>query len=105
MGMQPSFHSKPELEISNFIKSYGFECGPNRKILKGREIDIFIPSLFTAIEFNGNKYHTEWFGGKTRQYHLNKTKECKKQGIKLIQILLFVRLILLFKKFFAPVVE
>lgn len=57
-----------------------------RKIIYPQELDILIPSKNIAIEFNGNKYHTEWFGGKTRQYHLNKTKLCKQKGIKLIHI-------------------
>ena len=84
--MTPLKHSKPELEIMEFIKNLGFVCKSNRTILNGKEIDIFIPNLSVAIEFNGNKFHTEWFGKKTRQYHLNKTKLCKEKNVKLIQI-------------------
>lgn len=80
------FTSKPEREILSFIRNSGIECKKNRKILNGRELDIFIPTKTTAIEFNGNKFHTEWFGGKSRQYHLLKTKLCKEKGIKLIHI-------------------
>ena len=80
------FTSKPEREILNFISSYGIECRKNRKILNGKELDIYIPSKNIAIEFNGNKHHTEWFGKKPKQYHLQKTNLCKEKGIKLIHI-------------------
>ena len=85
-NMEPTLHSKYELELIEFIKNYGLECKSDRKILNGKELDIFIPLKNIAIEFNGNKYHTEWFGGKTRQYHLKKTKQCKEKGISLIHI-------------------
>jgi G:T-mismatch repair DNA endonuclease (very short patch repair protein) len=86
MNMCPSRHSKPELEIKKFILGNGIECRTDRKILKGKEIDIYIPDKNIGIEYNGNLYHTEWFGGKSRQYHLNKTKLCKQKGRKLIHI-------------------
>lgn len=57
----------------------------NRSILEGKEIDIFIPNLGVAFEYNGLRWHSEEFG-KDKDYHLNKTEECKKRGIKLYQI-------------------
>lgn len=84
--IKPSFISKGEIEIMDFIKSHSIECDKNRNILKGQEIDIFIPSMNIGIEFNGNKWHTEWWGGKDRMYHLNKTLACNAQNIGLIQI-------------------
>jgi hypothetical protein len=84
--IQRSFVSKPEQEIIDWLIKNNIELKKDRKILKGQEIDIFIPSKKIAIEFNGNKYHTEWFGGKTRQYHLSKTKNCKNNGVRLIHI-------------------
>lgn len=80
------FSSKGELEMIDFIKSKGIECGKNRSILKSGELDIYIPSKKIAIEYNGLKWHSEWFGKKNRQYHLNKTKECNSSGISLIHI-------------------
>ena len=80
--------SKGEREIYDFI------CGiigdnnverKNRNILEGKEIDIFIPSLSIGIEYNGLRWHSEEFG-KDKNYHLNKTEECKNRGIKLYQI-------------------
>lgn len=81
------YTSKYEKTIQEFLKDnnvlHKTHC---RDIIPPYELDIFIPSKNIAIEFNGNKYHTEWFGGKTRQYHLSKTKNCKNNGIKLIHI-------------------
>ena len=57
----------------------------DKSVLEGKELDIYIPSLKMAIEYNGLKWHSEEFG-KDRQYHLNKTKKCKSKGISLIQI-------------------
>ena len=56
----------------------------NRKILNGREIDIFIPSLKLGIEYNGLRWHSDKF--RNRNYHLSKTQEANRNGVKLIQI-------------------
>lgn len=86
INLERSFISKPEQELIDWLNNNHVENKRDRKILNGREIDIFIPSKNIAIEFNGNKYHTEWFGGKTRLYHLNKTNTCKTKGVALIHI-------------------
>lgn len=57
----------------------------NRKILGGKEIDIYIPSHKIGIEFNGLYWHSE-ANGKDENYHLNKLNECNKNGVELIQI-------------------
>ena len=85
-GRNDIFTSKPEKEIMDFITNMGVKCGKNRKLLNGKEIDIFVEEKQIAIEFNGCKYHTEWYGGKSRQYHLTKTKMCKDKGVGLIHI-------------------
>lgn len=79
-------NSKSELEIKEFIEKHNIECYTDRKILQGKEIDIFIPSKNIGIEFNGNKWHTEWFGKKDKYYHLLKLEECNNKGIGLISI-------------------
>lgn len=85
--MKPSFTSKPQLEIKEFLESKGFECRLNdRKILKGKEIDIYVPSLKIGIEYNGNFWHCEGMNGKTKTAHLDKTEEANGNGIRLIQI-------------------
>ena len=81
------FHklSKPEKEITEFIKSFNLEIKSDRKILNGLEIDIYIPSLKIGFEFNGCLWHSEKYG-KDKNYHLNKTLKCSEQGIQLYHI-------------------
>ncbi len=78
--------SKSEKEIQNYISLLGIECDFNRQILIGKEIDILIPSLKIGIEYDGLKWHTEWFGKKDHLYHLNKTIDCNKKGYGLLHI-------------------
>ena len=77
--------SKAEKEIIAMLEENGIKCKTNRKILKGQEIDIFIPALNIGIEYNGLFYHTESMG-KNKYYHLNKTTNCLENGIKLFHI-------------------
>ena len=53
--------------------------------MPGREIDIYIPEKKFAIEFDGLYWHCEK-NIEDKNYHLNKTNECEKLGINLIQI-------------------
>lgn len=81
-------NSKGEEEIYDYVCSLvGKEnvIRGDRKILKGKEIDIYIPSLGFGIEYNGLRWHSEEMG-KDKNYHIQKTEECKNQGVKLIQI-------------------
>ena len=57
----------------------------NRSIIPPLELDIYIPDLKLAIEFNGDYWHRDQ-DGLTKNYHLNKTKLCEEKGIKLIHI-------------------
>jgi very-short-patch-repair endonuclease len=57
-----------------------------KSILKNLELDFYIPSQKIAIECNGNYWHSEISGKKDKKYHLNKTTECEKMGIRLIHI-------------------
>jgi hypothetical protein len=76
--------SRFEVELSNKIKTTNIEKS-NRKILNGKELDIYLPDKQLAIEFNGIYWHSELMG-KDKKYHLGKTIECEKQGIQLIHI-------------------
>lgn len=58
----------------------------DRKLIKPYELDFYLPNHNIAFEVNGNYYHSEISGQKDRSYHINKTKMCFNQGIKLIQI-------------------
>lgn len=60
----------------------------DRTVLKeiNKEVDLYIPGKKIAFELNGNIWHTEIYGGKVPDYHLNKTVVSEKQGVRLIHI-------------------
>ena len=78
-------YDKSENEVKEFISSLKllFEEN-NRKILNGKELDMYIHSYNLAIEFNGLYWHSELYVDDN--YHLNKTELCEANGIKLIHI-------------------
>nr|DAX54017.1 MAG TPA: endonuclease-like protein [Caudoviricetes sp.] len=76
----------PAKKISDFLDNLGINYIKNdRTIISPLEIDIFIPDKKIGIEVNGNFWHSE-FGGKDKNYHINKSKLCEEKGIKLIHI-------------------
>jgi hypothetical protein len=78
--------STPEKELASHLTKLGVKViKSDRKILKGRELDLYLPDVKIAIEYNGLYWHTE-DRGKTRWYHHAKWEDCKQQGIQLIQI-------------------
>lgn len=79
--------SQQEKEIAEYIKSLGFDVKTNnRKLLTdSKEIDITVPSKNIAIEFDGLYWHNE-IKKPDKNYHLNKTVECEKNGLRLIHI-------------------
>ncbi len=56
----------------------------NRKIIAPYELDIYLPELKLGFEYNGLYWHSELY--KNKKYHLEKTKNCKSKGIKLIHV-------------------
>ena len=77
-----------EKEVLDFVKSIynGRIIENNQTVLENRlELDIYIPDKKVAIEFDGLYWHSEE-NGKDANYHLNKTVECEKNGIRLIHI-------------------
>lgn len=77
--------SKAEQEINDFLEQFISTETSNRRILKNRfELDIYIPTLKAAVEFNGLYFHSDEFH--KMDSHLNKTMECQGKGIKLIHI-------------------
>lgn len=79
--------SKEETELLTFIHSiYQGEIQNNvRGMIKNREIDIYLPELKIAIEYNGLYWHSEK-NGKMKEYHLDKLQKCQLKNIRLIQI-------------------
>jgi len=79
--------SKAEKEIAEFCKQYFPSLIENpRTIIPPLELDIYIPEINLAIEFDGLFWHSEIGGKKDKNYHLNKTLACEEKGIRLIHI-------------------
>jgi len=78
--------SQFEKNVLLFIKKYykGKIITNDKKILKGKELDIYLPDLNLAFECNGTYWHNELY--KEKEYHRNKYLNSKKENIKLIQI-------------------
>ena len=78
--------SKPEIKLVDFIRSFykGEIITNSKNIIPPMELDIFVPTLNLAIEFNGGYWHSERF--KDKNYHLHKYNLCKSKGIRLISI-------------------
>ena len=78
--------SGKEQEIFEFINNnYGGKIlQSNTTILNGKELDIYLPDLKIAIEFNGLYWHSELY--KDKNYHLEKTEKCEEKDIHLIHI-------------------
>ncbi len=79
--------SKGEQEVFEHIKRL---CPDAQQsvvgLLEGRhELDIVIPSLKVAVEFNGLIWHSEKYG-KSRDYHQAKSDQAKLAGYRLIHI-------------------
>jgi hypothetical protein len=78
--------SSEEKEIQDIILSYYPLAEFNvRHVIPPYELDIYIPELKLAIEYNGLYWHSE-DKGKHKYYHLNKTIMCRDSGIQLIHI-------------------
>ena len=78
--------SKAEVHIANFIKSLKHDVlTSKRNIIKPYELDIYIPSLSKAIEFNGTYWHysKKYFKPGKHSY---KSNLCREKGIKLLHI-------------------
>ena len=75
-----------ENDIYLYIKSIysGKIIQNDRSILNGKEIDIYLPEMNLAIEFNGLYWHSEVY--KDKMYHQEKTILCENKGIQLIHI-------------------
>ena len=82
--------SKQENDLYNFIKTCtsnriyrnvkNIICDNNQKY----ELDIYIPKLKIAFEYNGTYWHSDLY--KDKYYHQLKTKLCYENGIQLIHI-------------------
>ena len=79
--------SKNEIKLYNLIcdNFNGAVEHSVRSIINPLELDIYIPDLKLAIEYNGCYYHSIEFGT-PKDYHLKKSLRCRDLGIRLIHI-------------------
>ena len=77
--------SGKEKQLLSFIEEHytGEIIKNNRKII-GKELDIYLPELKLAFEFNGVYWHNEL--NKPNNYHKIKSDLCDEKGIQLIHI-------------------
>ena len=74
-----------EIQLHNFIKeNYDGKIIQNDRKVIGKELDIYIPGLGLAFEFNGLYWHNEL--NKSNNYHKEKSDLCDKNGVQLIHI-------------------
>lgn len=82
-----SYRSKKECQlyetITNIYKHTVYHN--SRNIIPHYELDIYIPELKIAFEFNGIKWHSIE-NGMDKDYHLNKSLICRQNGIRLVHI-------------------
>lgn len=78
--------SYAEQQIFEFIQTVTKDeiLTKNRKIIKPKELDIYIPSKKLAIEYDGLYWHSDIHNLSTD--HIDKTFACEKQNIRLIHI-------------------
>lgn len=75
-----------EKDLVSFIEENynGLIILSDKSVLNGKELDIYLPELNLAFEFNGLYWHSELY--KENNYHQNKSKKCLESGIQLIHI-------------------
>lgn len=72
--------------VANIKAVYDGEVIENdREAIKPYELDIYLPELKLAIEYNSIKFHSVKNTGNT-YYHIKKSIRCRREGIRLIHI-------------------
>ena len=79
------YTSGTEKELCEFIKTFNHGVIENtNEIISPKEIDVYVPDMNLAFEFNGLYHHSESF--KPNGYHLSKSQLCLEKGIQLIHV-------------------
>lgn len=84
-GIKVDVGSSYEMFFRGMLNDYGIKYVTNtRKIIKPKELDIFIEDHKLALEVNGTFYHNDEI--KSINYHYDKTNQCLEKGIQLLHI-------------------
>lgn len=78
--------SKPEKELLEYIRTiyHGSILENTKRVISPLELDVYLPDIGIAFEFNGIYWHSEKC--KEPSYHFDKSMMCKEKGIRLIHI-------------------
>ena len=85
--------SQREFQLQEFIAS--IYSGPmvrgDRRLIAPREVDVHLPELKLAMEFNGSYWHSDAQllkskGVSALEYHGDKVERCKERGVRLLFI-------------------
>lgn len=86
-------NTSSEENIRRYIESIGVQLPiKDRTIIKPKELDMLIPSMNIAVEYNGLMFHSQgytehsMFRNKSKDFHLSKTEECERNAIRLFHI-------------------
>lgn len=83
------YQSSGELKLREIIKEItgsDVQLNSRNDIIPYKEIDIVIPELNVAFEYNGGFWHSMIQKNIFKNYHRNKTEECLKKDIKLYHV-------------------
>lgn len=81
--------SKGENELTDYVESLGHTViRRDRTLLDGKELDIYLPELKLALEFNGDYWHSdEWLLSRgnitAEEYHRTKLELAAEKGVRL----------------------
>lgn len=92
--MRHKYKSLQEVSIQQYVSSFGIDVEQNyKRLISPQEVDIYIPDMNLAIEYDGLMYHSQgnlaYRGTNNRignKYHLDKTVKCAERGVQLLHI-------------------
>lgn len=84
--------SKGEEDLANFVKTLTHNVKTSdRTVIAPHELDIYLPDLQIAIEFNGDYWHSEKiiqerFNTSPYEHHFKKVQRCRDAGVALLYV-------------------
>ena len=82
-----------EINIANLFNKSGLTCNTkDRKLIAPLELDLVVPDVKLAIEYDGLLFHSQGITSNTldyevsEDYHINKTNKCAEAGYQLLHI-------------------
>lgn len=84
------YRSNREVWLEGVIKGFGLDVvACDRRVLKGKELDLYVPQKGVAFEVNGMFFHSSSPlnpSEKSRNYHAQKTSEALREGVLLYHL-------------------